>query len=318
VSNFLRTAVDESNKIRGMARLIAAPLNTAWPSKEAALSQMVKLSSSGTANDVQTITISGTPTGGTFQLRFLGENTEAIKYNATAAEVQAALRALPSVGGNVKCSGGPLPGTGVVVEFVEYFAKTLEPLIEVSTTTLTGGTTPKVEIAHTTPGVGQYDPVAPWFDLGATKTGAKITRNNTEDVFEIDQVHGDLDAAPTNWTMSIVTALAEVSLARLQFGWELGETFIDATPATGPEMHLGIGLPTNYVKRRFAVLYQRPNGLIRAVAFRRVIKMPQESDINFQKQGEQQTIPITFRALIDPTVQDPNQTIGEIIDQANE
>lgn len=79
-----------------------------------------------------------------------------------------------------------------------------------------------------------------------------------------------------------------------------------------------MGLPVTYEHRRMAILYQRPNGLIRAIVFRRVVKMPQESDVTYMKSGEQIVLPITFRALIDPTVTDINQNIGEVIDQANE
>jgi hypothetical protein len=49
-------------------------------------------------NEVQRITITGTPTGGTFTLTFQGNTTAPIAYNASAATVVAALEALP---GNV-------------------------------------------------------------------------------------------------------------------------------------------------------------------------------------------------------------------------
>src|SRR5437762_2902489 len=69
-------------------------------------------------NAQQTITITGTPTGGTFTLTFNGATTAAIAYNASAANVQSALTALSSVGtGNLTASGGALPGTPVVVTF---------------------------------------------------------------------------------------------------------------------------------------------------------------------------------------------------------
>ena len=67
---------------------------------------------SARVNDVQTLSLSGNPTGGTFTLSFGGQTTAAIPFNATAAQVQAALQALSSIGaGNVACAGGPLPGT---------------------------------------------------------------------------------------------------------------------------------------------------------------------------------------------------------------
>ena len=44
---------------------------------------------SGTTDEVQTVTITGGPTGGTFTLTWGGQTTAAIAYNATAATVQA-------------------------------------------------------------------------------------------------------------------------------------------------------------------------------------------------------------------------------------
>jgi hypothetical protein len=72
---------------------------------------------SGTS-EVQTITITGTPTGGTFTLTFAGATTSAIAYNASAATVQTALEALSTIGsGNVLCAGGALPGAAVTATF---------------------------------------------------------------------------------------------------------------------------------------------------------------------------------------------------------
>ena len=60
-------------------------------------------------DEVQTITIDPTVTGGTFTLLFEGETTSAIAYNASAATVEAALEALSTVPGVTVAgsSGGP-------------------------------------------------------------------------------------------------------------------------------------------------------------------------------------------------------------------
>lgn len=103
-------------------------------------------------NDVQTLTITGTPTGGTFTLSFNGYTTAAIAYNATAAAVQAALELLPNIGsGNVTCTGGALPGTGVTITFGGLLANEPQPVIT-TTDSLTGGSSPASAIAHTTTG----------------------------------------------------------------------------------------------------------------------------------------------------------------------
>jgi hypothetical protein len=107
------------------------------------------------AADVQTITITGTPTGGTFPIQFKGAVTE-VAYNASAANVQTALQALATIGsGNVTCTGGPLPGTPVVCTFAGALATGLQPLMTVYSGSLTGGSGPTVTTTHTTPGLPQ-------------------------------------------------------------------------------------------------------------------------------------------------------------------
>ncbi|MGH2979518.1 MAG: hypothetical protein ACRDLQ_07760 [Solirubrobacterales bacterium] len=59
-------------------------------------------------DEVQFIDVTGLPTGGTFTLTFRGETTAPIPFNATDAEVQSALEALPSIGaGSVTVIGRP-------------------------------------------------------------------------------------------------------------------------------------------------------------------------------------------------------------------
>ncbi|MEQ1761553.1 MAG: hypothetical protein ABL984_00270 [Pyrinomonadaceae bacterium] len=107
-------------------------------------------------NEVQTFTVTGTPTGGTFKLSFKGIKTAALAYNAAAATVQAALEALISVGtGNVSCGGGALPGTPVTITFQGALAAGPQPVVVFETTdnAFTGGTSPTGAVAVTTKGV---------------------------------------------------------------------------------------------------------------------------------------------------------------------
>jgi hypothetical protein len=107
---------------------------------------------------VQTLSVTGTPTGGGFALSFGGQTTGSIPFNATAAAVQTALTALGGIGaGNVVCAGGPLPGTAVTITFAGSLAVGPQPLIAVAANTLTGGTTPAPAIANTTAGVATTD-----------------------------------------------------------------------------------------------------------------------------------------------------------------
>ncbi|WP_442506520.1 tandem-95 repeat protein [Novipirellula sp. SH528] len=72
------------------------------------------------ANELQQITLDPTIDSGTFVLRFANRDTTPIAFNATAADVQLALEALPNIGrGNVVVTGGVLPGTPLLVQFDE-------------------------------------------------------------------------------------------------------------------------------------------------------------------------------------------------------
>jgi hypothetical protein len=103
-------------------------------------------------NEVQTVTVSGTPTGGTFTLAFDGQISSAIQYNATLAQFQTALDGLLGVG-NGLAAGGPFPGSPVTVTFRNQLGSADMPLMTVANNSLTGGTSPNAAVAQTTPGV---------------------------------------------------------------------------------------------------------------------------------------------------------------------
>jgi|GEM_PF-6308230 len=107
----------------------------------------------GAVNEVQTITITGTPTGGSFTLTFSGATTGPIAYNAAAAAVDLALEALATIGpGNVTVTGGPGPATPWIVTFAGALAGVAVPLMT-ATAAFTGGTTPTIAVVETTAGV---------------------------------------------------------------------------------------------------------------------------------------------------------------------
>ena len=109
-------------------------------------------------NEVQTATISGTPTGGTFALGFTpvagGDVlvTTPLAHNAPSADVRAALEALSNVGeGNVTVSGSA--GGPYTITFVNGLGSRDVPLVTLANNSLTGGSSPSVTIAQTTAGV---------------------------------------------------------------------------------------------------------------------------------------------------------------------
>ena len=103
------------------------------------------------ARERQTVTITGSPTGGDFTLTFAGQTTAAIAYNASAATVEAALEALSTIGqGNVQVTGAA--GGPYTVEFVGELANENVAAMTASGAGLTGGTSPAVAIATTQSG----------------------------------------------------------------------------------------------------------------------------------------------------------------------
>lgn len=104
----------------------------------------------GGVQEVQTVTVTGTPTGGSYTLTFDGQTTAAIAFNATAAAVKAALEALSNVPvGSITAAGGPHPGTAITVAFGGRFELTNVPEMT-ATGSFTGGTTPAVAVTTTT------------------------------------------------------------------------------------------------------------------------------------------------------------------------
>ncbi len=102
-------------------------------------------------NEVQLVTITGGPTGGTFTLTFNGQTTPAQAYNVSAATLQTALRALTSINGaNVTVTGDA--GGPFTITFIGTLADANQPAITANAASLTGGTTPGVTIDTTTPG----------------------------------------------------------------------------------------------------------------------------------------------------------------------
>lgn len=310
-TNFHRTFVNDRSFIRGAARFLAAPITQAFPTQ---ISDVLALAAVTGTSDVQTITSTGT--GGTFTITKDGATTGPIAFNATAATIQTALQALSTIGsGNVTCTGGPVSTTPVVCTFAAALANATETLMTVNNASLTGGT---ATIAHTTvgtPAYSLYDAKAGWTDLGATKNGITIAINNTEETFDIDQQLGIISSAPTSWTCTVGSSLAESTPERMQIAWQGSAITVDAVP-TIPEQEFGVGAPPFYTQRRIAVMFQRPSGLIRGYFFRIAQRAPAESSLVHNKTGEQQSIPVSFNILPDTTVSDVLKQFFIIRDQA--
>lgn len=107
------------------------------------------------ANDVQTLTTTGTPTGGSQTVTFVDplsghSNTFVVAFDSSAAAAQTNIRA--AIGNSdVAVTGGAQPGTALVFTFTGRYASVPVGLMTTSAA-FTGGTAPAASFAHTTQG----------------------------------------------------------------------------------------------------------------------------------------------------------------------
>ena len=98
-------------------------------------------------NEVQTLTLAGSPTSGSVNVGYQGVGVD-IPYDATAAEAEALIESISTVGsGNVSVTGGDWPGTALVVEFIGGLSITNVGLLEIDTSSLV------MSVLETTKGV---------------------------------------------------------------------------------------------------------------------------------------------------------------------
>lgn len=112
----------------------------------------------GGTNEQQTITIVGSPSGGTFTLTFAGQTTAAIAYNATANAIEEALEALSTIGaGNISVIGA---SPAFTVEFIGELANTNVAEMTADGASLTGDGDEDVTIATTQAGAAAASELA--------------------------------------------------------------------------------------------------------------------------------------------------------------
>ncbi|MGW4114822.1 phage tail tube protein [Actinosynnema sp. NPDC004786] len=138
---------DAAVKDLGNAYIYLGPVGAADPT----VAEINAFSSTTFGAEKQTITVTGGPTGGDFTLTAQGGTTGDIPWNATAAQIMTALVALPNIdASDVIVTGGPLPGSPVVVTWTGRYQGQAQTLITVDDSGLTGGTTPEITVAKTT------------------------------------------------------------------------------------------------------------------------------------------------------------------------
>lgn len=101
-------------------------------------------------NEIQTLSLTGGPTGGTWTATYAGQTTGAVPFNASATTLRTSLEGLSTIGvGNVKVTGSAGAWT---VEFVGALAGANLTQMTASGASLTGGTAPAVVVATTQAG----------------------------------------------------------------------------------------------------------------------------------------------------------------------
>lgn len=190
-------------------------------------------------NEVQTITKTGTVTGGTYKLTHEGNETASLAHDASNATILAALEALASFNaGTLTMGGGALPGTNATITGTGDLAGCSINPITVTSSALTGGGS--YAVVATTAGVPGYVK-ADLFDewtavcdtgnlslIGSYKVFARIhDAGSTSEIgmAELRLVHGpgDMGATATNDVVSPV-AVGDSSIIHL------GEIHIDPAP----------------------------------------------------------------------------------------
>jgi hypothetical protein len=165
---------------------------------------------------VQTATVTGTPTGGTYTL--VGSNgsvTGTIAYNATAATVQTAIRTLgddysaATVSGS---AGGPYTIT------LNPGASGPEPLA-LGTNSLTGGTAPSVTIAATAPAGTTLRAIGGDWSQCAYGVGMDISIKVSTEASYVDEAGNTVSAFQNNLVLLLVEAYYGFVKSDAQDAW---------------------------------------------------------------------------------------------------
>lgn len=309
--------------VRGPARILIEPYTGAYPTK---IGSIINLEEEANwKNEKQEISkFAEVPTTGTFYLGFASYPTTALTGSTvTGEQIGAALEALPTIGtGGITITSvktKKLSEEAFKFEFAGELKNHAQPLVQVLRNTVKKESSSlALTVTRTQAGFGEYDPVGEWTDLGATKGGIKITRNNTESQIDIDQIQASVAALPDEWEMTVEAPLAETNEENLAVAWEGSGITVDATQ-TPNENHMGYGNPLTYKERRLAIVHKITLGSnqnkIKAFVFRKVLRSATASTIDFMKTGNLSTVNTTFRVFADATIANPEYSMGETIEQ---
>ncbi len=139
-----------SFNIEALKSPLTGQAETWWSYARGGSKVYVRFKSTGPLLDnYQILTVTGTPTGGTFLLTYKGQSAT-IQWNSTTAQTQTALQALSTIGtNNCLVTGGTLPGATQTITMAGTLANDAT-LITVGTNSLTGGASPTPTLGTST------------------------------------------------------------------------------------------------------------------------------------------------------------------------
>ncbi len=201
-------------------------------------------------NEVQVVTVNGTPTGGTFTLTFRGATTSGLAYNDAASTVQTALQGLSTIGsGNVAVSGSA--GGPYTVTFASVLAATSVDQITSDGSSLTGGIAPSVTVVKRTEGEASNG-IRGLVNQPGVQTGEL-------DVTDADSLLGAIalasaaEVTPNRW---FVNGTDFIALRKLKEATDSKKYLLEAEVTSGPTYRLfGVEVTvTNKLKQGKAIL----------------------------------------------------------------
>jgi hypothetical protein len=190
-------------------------------------------------DEVQTLAITGTPTGGTYTLGVYGETTTAIAYNANAATVQARLIELNAFNAGDVTVSGTYP-TFTLTYGGQYDNTNVQPLSV--TPSLTGGTAPTATLTTGTQGARTPKTVTPGGGTTTADPFSVYILRGCRTVGQADRMKG--------LTMDALVA-AEQAAVEKELWARYFATATDITPGTVPSVEAGIAMLEEAIGDRY-------------------------------------------------------------------
>ncbi|CAA0120929.1 Uncharacterised protein [Mycolicibacterium vanbaalenii] len=201
-------------------------------------------------NEVQTVTLNGAPSDGTFTLTFRGATTTALDHDNAAAGVQTALRALSTIGGtNVTVAGSA--GGPYTVTFASSLAATAVDELTADGSELIGGTTPPVTIATTAEGESANG-ITGLVNQPGVQTG-ELDVTDADSLLDAIALASAAEVTPNQW---FINGTDFIALRKLKESGDSSKYLLESDVTAGPTYRLfGINVrPTNKLPVGKAIL----------------------------------------------------------------